>query len=275
MRGCSCRGTAGFAHVSCLAEQAKILFAEAEENNLDGKVLNARWLRWQKCSLCEQEYHGAVCCALGWASWKTYLVRPKLDRARLDAIRVLVSGLSAAGHHEDALSVKEAELAVDRRLGAPEGCILVTQSNLAGTYQKLGRLEEARNLYRDVYSGELKLYGAEHCETLTSAFNYASNLVDLQRFEEAKSLFLKTLPVARRVLGESHDLTLRLRWSYALTLYRDPSATLADLREAVETLVETERIARRVLGGSHPITKGIEYDLQKARAALRTREPKK
>ena len=25
VRGCSCRGTAGFAHVSCLAEQAKIL----------------------------------------------------------------------------------------------------------------------------------------------------------------------------------------------------------------------------------------------------------
>ena len=33
VRGCACRGTAGFAHVSCLAEQAKILFAEAEENN--------------------------------------------------------------------------------------------------------------------------------------------------------------------------------------------------------------------------------------------------
>ena len=31
VRGCSCRGTAGFAHVSCLAEQAKILFAEAGE----------------------------------------------------------------------------------------------------------------------------------------------------------------------------------------------------------------------------------------------------
>ena len=34
VRGCSCRGTAGFAHVSCLAEQAKILVAEAEANNL-------------------------------------------------------------------------------------------------------------------------------------------------------------------------------------------------------------------------------------------------
>ena len=35
MRMCACRGTAGFAHVSCLAEQAKILVDEAEENNLD------------------------------------------------------------------------------------------------------------------------------------------------------------------------------------------------------------------------------------------------
>ena len=41
MRMCACRGTAGFAHVSCLAEQAKILVAEAEENNLDWKVQNA------------------------------------------------------------------------------------------------------------------------------------------------------------------------------------------------------------------------------------------
>ena len=37
MRMCACRGTAGFVHVSCLAEQAKILVTEAEENNLDDK----------------------------------------------------------------------------------------------------------------------------------------------------------------------------------------------------------------------------------------------
>ena len=54
VRGCSCRGTAGFVHVSCLAEQAKILFAEAEENNLDDKRWIARWERWHTCSLCEQ-----------------------------------------------------------------------------------------------------------------------------------------------------------------------------------------------------------------------------
>ena len=67
VRGCSCRGTAGFVHVSCLAEQAKILVAEAEENNLE---IQPKWERWHACSLCEQNYNGVVACALGWACWK-------------------------------------------------------------------------------------------------------------------------------------------------------------------------------------------------------------
>ena len=134
MRGCSCRGTAGFAHVSCLAEQAKILVAEAEENNLDDK-LNERWARWYKCSLCEQDYHGVVACALGWACWKTYLGRPETDQVRSsDAMMVLGNGLYAAGHHhEDALSVREAELSTRRRLG-DQNTTFSSQGNLASTF---------------------------------------------------------------------------------------------------------------------------------------------
>ena len=58
---------------------------------------------------------------------------------------------------------------------------------------------------------------------------------------------------------------------YAKALYQDDSATLDDLREAVNTLEETERTARRVLGGAHPITLNIEGELQDARDALHTR----
>ena len=42
LRMCACQETAGFVHVSCLAEQAKILFAEAEANNLGHKAKDAR-----------------------------------------------------------------------------------------------------------------------------------------------------------------------------------------------------------------------------------------
>ena len=57
-----------------------------------------------------------------------------------------------------------------------------------------------------------------------------------------------------------------------MTLYKDPGATLDDLRESVATLEDVEGIARRVLGGTHPNTGRIEAALRESRAALRTRE---
>ena len=154
----------------------------------------------------------------------------------------------------------------DQPLGRP------LQGNLASTYQKLGRREEAMLLRRDVYSGNLKLLGAEHFDTLREAHNYATSLFGLERFEEGKALLRRTIPVARRVLGEVHDLALTMRWLYAAALCEDPGATLDDVREAVTTLEDAERIARRVLGGAHPTTVGMETTLRKARAALRARE---
>jgi len=82
---------------------------------------------------------------------------------------VLGSGLHAAELYEDALSVKEAELSMLRRIGAPEEHILVTQSNLAITYRSLGRREEALCVKRDVYSERLKLNGEKHETTLRDA----------------------------------------------------------------------------------------------------------
>ena len=59
---------------------------------------------------------------------------------------------------------------------------------------------------------------------------------------------------------------------YADALFKDPSATLEELREGVTTFEDTARTARRVLGGAHPLTVFIQGDLQDARAALAARE---
>jgi len=272
VRGCACRGTAGFAHVSCLAEQAKILLAEAKENNLGEDAINARWRRWHTCGLCKQSYHGVVRCAFGWACWKTYVGRPETDTCRLLAMTVLGNGISAVGHYEDALAMEEANLSMRRRLGDSEENILVLQSNLATTYDQLGRREEALRVRQNVYSGRLRLDGEDHQMTLNAANNYAASLNSLKRRGEAKSLLLKTMPVARRVLGENDILTLKMRWAYAHTLYYGEGATVDDVREATTTLEETERVARRVFGGAYPLTVQIESYLRKARAALRARE---
>jgi hypothetical protein len=217
-------------------------------------------------------YHGVVAGALGWACWKTYVGRPETHRARRVAIGVLGVGLTESRQHEDALSVKEAELSMERRLGASEDQILAVQANLANTYQALKRHEEAALMHREVYSGRLKLFGEEHEETLIAANNYAVTLLELRRFGEAKALLRKTMPVAQRVLGESCLLMLKMSWIYAAMLRDDEGATIDDLREAVTTLEETARSARRVLGGAHPLTVDIEDGIPISRAALAARE---
>ena len=274
MRGCSCRGTAGNVHVSCLVEQAKILIAEAEENLLGEEVENERWKRWHTCSLCEQQYHNVVRCALGWACWKTFVGRPEMDPTRQLALCLLGKGLSAGGHYEDALVVQEAELATGRRVGTSENAnhMLIIKSNLAKTYSSLGRLEEALQLETDVYSRTLKLHGKEHARTLRAASNYVSSLIELKRFQQAKKLLRKSIPAARRVLGESKQITLHLRCNYAQSLCCNAAATLPELREAVTTFEDVGRIARRVLGGAHPFTTGVEESRRKLRDVLTTRE---
>ena len=241
VRMCSCRGTAGFAHVSCLAEQVKILFEEAEENNLD---LEPSWRRWNTCSLCEQSYHGVVKHALGWACW----------------------------HHEDELIVEEAQLSMLRRIGASEYNILGVQNNLAASYAQLGRHDEASRIQGDVYHVHVKLNGEEHIGTLLAALNYATTLITLDRCQEVKSVLRKTMPVARRVLGENHEHTLKLRALYARALHEDTCATLGDIREAVAMFEDLAPTTRRVLGGTHPVAMTIEASLRYAQTVLVARE---
>ena len=98
------------------------------------------------------------------------------------------------------------------------------------------------------------------------------SLRDLQHFEEARSVLCKTMPIARRVFGDNYIVNFRMKKIYAEVLYRDPAATLDDLREAVMMLEELDRTTRRVLGGAHPLTEGIVASMQAARAALGARE---
>ena len=58
-------------------------------------------------------------------------------------MKQLGNGLSSADHHEDALAVREADLAMMRRLGASEDSMLIVQSNLPTTPRrpKMGLLD--------------------------------------------------------------------------------------------------------------------------------------
>ena len=111
VRGCACRGGAGFAHVSCLARGAQVAVERDVQN---------RWKRWHTCGLCEQKYHGVVAVRARVGVLEDVRGSAGGGLGSDDAMNQLGNGLSDARHHEDALSVREAELSMLRRLGASE-----------------------------------------------------------------------------------------------------------------------------------------------------------
>ena len=241
---CSCRGTAGFAHVSCLAEQAKILVAEAEENNLDRKALAGEV--WHRSTVCASKTTTASCGARsgGRAGRRTWGGRRRTIFGCM-AMGQLGNGLSEASHHEDALSVREAELSMVRRIGASEQTCSSRRTILRSRIKRSDGLKRPAHAARRI----LRMFGEElHGE------EHESTLIDSQ----------PTTPVALIELEEIFDAD------------DETELCCCALRERMP-------VARRVLGGfgtdarrcwavRHPLTTEIEQTLQKIRAALRARE---
>ena len=74
--------------------------------------------------------------------------------------------------------------------------------------------------------------------------------------------------MAERALGSEHGTTLRLQETLARALFADKSASLGNLREAVELLQDTLPKARRVFGPQNPITVNASKSLDGARKVL-------
>ena len=85
VRGCACRGAAGYTYMSCLVRQAQIATGDLDDfDNSD-----AAWDKWTMCGLCKQDFHGVVVNAIGWACWKTYVGFPEAHDIRQSALSTL------------------------------------------------------------------------------------------------------------------------------------------------------------------------------------------
>ena len=246
--------------MSCLAEQAKLLNDEAEENN---KAL--QWHRWDQCGLCEQSHHGVMKCALGWAAWKTYLGRPEGDQLRVWAVASLGIGLRAGGRFQEATDVLETALSqIRRELPSDDSTRLAVLNTLASLYTQLGRPEESLVFRRQCYEESKSIEGPCTENTLINASNLGMTLHKQAKFAEAREVVRQPLADARRTFGDDHYITLILCETTA-----DAIAGLGreeSLRETIAMYEDLVPRSRRGLGPSHPKTQQRERSLREFRA---------
>ncbi|WP_371629322.1 tetratricopeptide repeat protein [Streptomyces sp. NBC_00341] len=175
----------------------------------------------------------------------------------------LVTAQHRSGDYASALATAEQATAlVRRRLGDDHVLVLRLRQRTGKATDRLGRLEEAANLHRELLDDLERVCGPEALDTLTSCLHLSRPLVWLDQVAEAVQLMRRAVAGRAALLGPRHPLTLEAR---ACLLELPPGPDLDH-----EALAGTDLVAdcRRELGPDHPIT--LSADLNCAGALLNT-----
>jgi hypothetical protein len=277
VRMCACHTTEGFVHLSCLVRQAEIAVAD----DMSNEEYAAKMSRWHRCRLCGQQFYGQAYFALGWACFKAYNwggPSPREMTLKISGLHQLGQSLGLMGLHEDALRVREAELALVEQLGYPEEAVahFRTSVELCRIRAAPGTDVSATNTSKEHWGNLVKMHGEGAAVTLIEAFNLSLRLCSVpEHAHEGLKFVREQIPIAERALGPANETTLKLRRVLARVLVNTRSAATwdANLREAETIFSDILARARQVFGEQHPLTKVIQDD-QKKVSACRTLGPR-
>lgn len=127
--------------------------------------------------------------------------------------------------------------------------LLSFNNNLAVTYAKAGRHDDAARIYSLNLEIEERVLGSEHPHTLGSRNNLAATYSQAGRYREAAQLHSQTLEAQERVLGPEHPDTLLSRSNLA-----GAYTNSGRYDDAAQLHRQTLEARERVLGPDHPDT---------------------
>ena len=261
VRGCACHTTEGFAHLSCLVREAQVVSGDELRQHDRDKL----WVKWAKCGLCHQRYHGALARAMARGAWKTYVSRPESDALRGYALNVMAvvmqgeEGICAATAYRDWCG----------RFDLPN--IMTADENLAVKLSRLGRHDEAIPIMRQVRAAKLRLSrGSEDEHSVTSLLNLAASISQANHQAEVIQLLREERPAACRALGEDHHICISLAYTLGLAHYSrgTESGDATELLAAGAILRDVILRSRKVLGPTHPLTTKRELEFVRPLEAL-------
>jgi hypothetical protein len=259
--GCGCRGSAGWAHLSCLVKAA-------EMNDMG--ICHTSDMRWRQCPTCKQAYTGELIIGLSRARWEPVCGRPEADEERLNALSNLGKALgSSVDHLPEARQKFEELVAVRRRVHGDENLdTLDAIGNLGVMVMGSGDLAAAQPLLEEARDGLRRAGQGEHHQTLLYTRSLAAMHSSMGAVAKARLLHEEVVGVLRRTehakpttfmaIGDLGEVVARIG---------DHKAGLALREEAVSAS------ARRELGDVHVITQHAVRKLAEMRQNLARHPP--
>lgn len=167
----------------------------------------------------------------------------------------LATAQHRSGDYASALAMAEqATVLARQRLGDDHLLVLRLRQRIGKATDRLGRLDEAAGLHRELLDDLERVCGPEALDTLTTCLHLSRPLVWIDRLAEALGLMYRAVAGRAARLGPWHPLTLEAR---ACLLELPPGPELDREAPAGPELVAD---CRRELGPDHPITLSAELN---------------
>jgi tetratricopeptide (TPR) repeat protein len=190
-----------------------------------------------------------------WSMWRVYfphasalLINAKTKSLYLARISLYMTRfLLAVGRYNEAehSAQRSVELFTSLR-GDDDLETLLSNHELAWTYDRLGRTIEAENLFVKLLEKCKRVLGKEHLSTLGVMGTLAWVYQTQGRLKEAEDLLVHVIEKDKRILGEEHPDTLTSMSKLAWTYYRQGRR-----KEAENLGMQVFEKQKKVLGEEH------------------------
>lgn len=80
--------------------------------------------------------------------------------------------------------------------------------NLARVYQKLGRREDARLIFKEVALWSKDILGERHLVTISASYNLAINYSKSGRPDQSQKILEEVVSLRKEILGDRHLATI-------------------------------------------------------------------
>jgi len=269
MRGCACRGTAGYAHLSCLLEAAAKEVEINDENGDPEDILSDVDELWMTCKLCSQQRTGCLQMMLALHRWETAKGLALTFAEHRNARQQLISAYVDDNENEKAIELIETALNHDKETiketintssDVPVYMIeniISGSTNLGMCLGKIGRFDEAMAHYKE--SLELADQVPNPGKDLILARATTMNNIAQVHINANHDPFA-AIPILEEVQQIRQDLTGKDSFEYLISVFATACAYAACDRsdDAYQLINDNLPRARRFFGQDHPQTMRFE-----------------
>eukprot|EP00978_Attheya_sp_CCMP212_P031452 scaffold118973_cov49-Attheya_sp.AAC.1 len=269
MRGCACRGTAGYAHLSCLLEAAAKEVEINDENGDPEDLVFSTDELWMTCKLCNQQRTGCLQMMLALNRWETAKGLAPTFAEHKNARQQLISAYVDDNENEKAIELIEPALKCDKETikeaintssDVPVYMIenVISEStNLGMCLGKIGRFDEAMAHYKEALelADQVPNPGKDLQLARATTMNNIAQVHIMSNHDP-----FTAIPILEEVQQIRQDLTGKDSFEYLISVFATACAYAAGDRsdDAYQLINDNLPRARRLFGQDHPQTMRFE-----------------